>query len=100
MVIHNGFSHLRTIASIVDDFARISGLHLNIGKTVIVPLFPYLLFDVREQIARTAPQWIGVAVQAHAKHLGYFLGPAKGEQSWAAPLENTPFEPQRGGERG
>ena len=83
-----------------DEFARISGLHLNIGKTVIVPLFPYLLFDVREQIARTAPQWIGVAVQAHATHLGYFLGPAKGEQSWAAPLGKTPFEPQLGGERG
>ena len=100
MVIHNGFSHLQALAGIFDEFACISGLYLNIGKTVIVPLFPYLLFEVRERIARTAPQWTGVAVQAHAKYLGYFLGPAKGEQSWAAPLENTPFEPQLGGERG
>ena len=67
------FLTYRLLLVFVDEFARISGLHLNIGKTVIVPLFPYLLFDVREQIARTAPQWIGVAVQAHAKYLGYFL---------------------------
>ena len=64
-----------------------SGLLLNFGKTVLVPLYQFDEVQVREIVATNAPDWGGVCIAKAAKYLGYFVGPGKGTESWTAPLQ-------------
>jgi hypothetical protein len=87
MVLPHGFAHIRALQDFFSDFASVSGLHLHIGKTVILPLWEFLEPEVRDQVPARAPLWGGVEITNHAKYLGVFVGPGKGERSWAGPLK-------------
>ena len=56
------------------------------SKTVVVPLCNYEENVVRECLVREAPDWGGVSIAGAAKHLGYYVGPARESQSWSGPL--------------
>ena len=53
-----------------DDFALVSGLELNLPKTVLVPLDPYDEPAIRAIVIREAPGWGVVAVASFAKKMG------------------------------
>ena len=69
------------------DFALVSGLQLNISKTVAVPLYQYVEQQVRDDISRVARGWGEISIAHTAKYLGFYVGPGKGQLSWKAPLQ-------------
>ena len=86
MVVRSGLASLPALHVIFSEFYLISGLSLNIPKTVVVPLFPTDLLEFRSLLARAVPEWGGIQVATAAKYLGIFVGPGKGRQSWEGPL--------------
>ena len=87
MVLRRGLASLPALHSIFTEFATISGLHISIGKTVLVPLHPFDLLALRAELSRIVPDWGALAVLATAKYLGFFVGPGKHEKSWGSPLD-------------
>ena len=77
IVIRNVQDTLPEISSIFSDFARISGLHLNIEKCVVIPLVDS---DVKIQeftayFHESVPEWSNFAIKTHGEYLGFQLGP-------------------------
>ncbi len=70
-----------------EEYAKISGLELNVPKTVIVPLWLGDLQAVKIDIRRKLPTWSGVQVQRCGTYLGFSAGPEEGESSWAKAVE-------------
>ena len=68
---------LSDITSLADAFqvlGKASALHVNIGKTVCVPLFPTTGLCIRTFFSRTP--WAGVQVHmGYSKYLGILVGP-------------------------
>ena len=67
---------------VFDEFAKLSGLHLNIGKCVIIPLTTTPLQEVRERLANDIPEWRNMQVAWSGTYLGFVIGPEKQDQSW------------------
>ena len=86
MVLPAGRRHLSSLQDLFDEFARISGLVLNVHKTVLIPLDPVNLEAVRADINVAAPGWASAEVATTAKYLGVYVGPGRQEASWRAPL--------------
>ena len=57
MVLPSAKLHLYALRNFFLDFGRVAGLHLNISKTVLVPLFRFEEEDVRSAVSRLAPDW-------------------------------------------
>ena len=87
MVIGNLKGNIHGLQNFFLDFAKISGLHLNVEKTVVVPLSVYEETKIRNLIGSRAPDFGGVKIATSAKYLGLFVGPGKGILSWQEPLE-------------
>ena len=51
------FQHMGAIHDMFLEYERISGLWLNVDKTILVPLFRYDRDEVRRQLSRGAPLW-------------------------------------------
>ena len=80
------WSVLPDIELIFGDFQRISGLALNIDKTVFVPLSNDSLENVREKLIRSTPLWGCMTIARCAKYLGFIVGPGRGDSTWDAPV--------------
>jgi len=76
------FGLLIAAAPIFGAFGRASGLHLNLSKTVIVPLGEASPDAVRQWLS-TRLGWHTVPVQLWAEYLGFCLGPEASDRSWA-----------------
>ena len=63
-------------------FGRISGLHLNMPKTFVVPLFLAGREALLPELLRTQPGWGGLRVEPTAKYLGFYLGPGRGHLTY------------------
>jgi hypothetical protein len=87
MVIKDGVNSLGRLEEFFIDFQAISGLQLNIKKTVIIPLWEYEEQNVKDIFIAKAPRWEEVKISHSAKYLGFYVGPKRGELSWKAPLE-------------
>ena len=68
------------------DLARAAGLHLNLGKCVIIPLYLAPSTTVAAEVADVAPTWSNMVVSASGKYLGHEIGPGKGHTSWTSAL--------------
>ena len=68
------------------DFARISGLELNVGKSVCIPLWLESLADIRVAMAREYSPWSALAVESFGVYLGIAIGPGSAGRSWDKPL--------------
>ena len=69
------------------EFEKISGLALNIKKTVFIPLWPASsLSNVATLIKEACPRWKDVGVEWCAKYLGFFIGPGARDKSWEKPI--------------
>ncbi|CAK0878271.1 unnamed protein product, partial [Prorocentrum cordatum] len=76
---------LPQIEVIPPDFQRMSELALNVDKTAFVPLSRGSSESTRERLARAAPLWGSRSVARNARHLGYAIGPGRGDLTWDAP---------------
>ena len=70
------------LTAIFDDFARISGLALNLRKTVLIPLWLQDLAEVYASVIRTSPSWGSMQVRLHGTYLGIVIGPHSPHKSW------------------
>ena len=67
---------------VFDDFAAASGLFLNLGKTVFIPLGDDNVDTFRRDLGVVCPGWGGALVQMQAEYLGFTLGPEAGDKGW------------------
>ena len=81
-----GLPQLLLVEPIFEEFARLSGLRLNLPKVVAVPLWLTPLDALRAEWAGRIPGWVGMRVALSAKYLGFMLGPGRGRSSWDGPL--------------
>ena len=82
MVVKDWWRVSADIASVFGEFGSISGLVLNLPKTVLIPLWPSTMEVVRAQMARILPNWSAVSVARWALYLGFATGPEKMDHSW------------------
>ena len=87
MVIPEGSRRLAALQAFFDEFALVSGLALNVPKTVLIPLDPLYLDAARAALSQAAPGWAGAEVAAAAKYLGVYVGHGRKDSSWSAPLQ-------------
>eukprot|EP00972_Heterocapsa_arctica_P098576 14548507-Heterocapsa_arctica.AAC.1 len=60
-----------------------SGLKLNMCKTVLVPLFPFRLVAFRHKaIHGDHPRWSNVTVAHEGAYLGFIIGPPGHSRQW------------------
>ena len=84
---------LPSIAKLFKVVSLISGLSLNVSKTVLVPLGALfteaLEFAIRFWISQNCPEWSQIQISSCAKYLGFILGPGAigNKSSLAAPLQ-------------
>eukprot|EP00972_Heterocapsa_arctica_P020329 3000232-Heterocapsa_arctica.AAC.1 len=60
-----------------------SGLKLNMSKTVLVPLFPCRLTAFRQTTIHEAhPNWSKVTISHDGTYLGFIIGPTGHSRQW------------------
>jgi hypothetical protein len=74
------------IQTIFKEFAVMSGLELNIPKTVCIPLWPEGIDEIKADPAHVASDWAALRIDDKGKYLGFSSGPGKGDSSWDQPL--------------
>ena len=62
------------LEAIFREFATISGLELNIPKTVAIPLWDEPLPDIKQALGIAIPAWRDIAVQSKGTYLGLRCG--------------------------
>ncbi len=70
------------VGPIFEQFAWISGLGLNLQKTVFVPLGDDATETFRSELERQCPGWGAAPIRLYANYLGSCLGPEAGERAW------------------
>jgi hypothetical protein len=86
MVARDWWSVAASVKNAFDEFALISGLHLNIPKTVVIPLWPTAPEIVQTRMLEMLPGWSNVDVASWSTYLGFATGPGKGSHSCDKPL--------------
>ena len=71
---------------IFHEFAEMSGLELNIPKTVCIPLWPQGIQEASSDPSLLSSPWANLKIAGSGKYLGFSSGPDKGHDSWSAPL--------------
>ena len=74
------------IHNMFDEFGKISGLVLNIPKTVIIPLWPSSPSSVKNMLRDMFAPWKDVQVTYAAKYLGFMVGPQAGPKQWSGAI--------------
>jgi hypothetical protein len=98
MILPQAEEHLRDLQTFFQDFGTVSGLHLNIGKTVLVPLWEFDEHSVRNTVAQQAPDWGGICIQGHAKYLGFYVDPLRHNTLGTLPFRSSRKGLSSGGE--
>ena len=87
LVIKGFWKEAPTLMKVFQEFAQISGLHLNFRKCIIMPLDEGGLDDFRTRLQQQLPAWKDMQVSRCGKYLGFYVGPDKGDRSWEEPTE-------------
>lgn len=76
------------LQTIFQLFQAISALHLNVKKTVMIPLWPIQGVGNLERLIREfCPRWAGIVIAQSGKYLGFMIGPGAGMTAWDKPLK-------------
>jgi hypothetical protein len=89
MVLRDLFASFRSVAQIFEEYSLISGLHLNFGKTIVVPLWreqEKSWDELRNWLQALGKGWEDVKVSNVAKYLGFLVGPGRSEAVWTKPV--------------
>lgn len=85
VVVPNFASHAPCIMTVFSEFAKMSNLHLNLSKTVLVPLWPSSETSIRRWLRDDFSDWAGVEISWAARYVGFYIGPLRGTLSWSKP---------------
>ena len=80
-------AHLMAIQAEFATFATISGLALNLPKTVLVPLWLSTIPAIAKLINDDYPCLAGMTISYSAKYLGIWMGPEGYTLAWTEALE-------------
>ena len=81
------FRDAQAIIDTFKDFGEISGLDLNMKKTVLIPLWIQSPIDTLADLHRHhLIDWIGSIIDSPGKYLGIEVGPGRGLLTWDKPL--------------
>ena len=72
------------LQQVFSEFEDMSGLALNIEKTVCIPLWEGASEEVQNSVKDT--KWDGLCIATHAAYLGVEQGPGKGTHTWKKPV--------------
>ena len=86
IIVKNGTSALPLLINIFNEYAIISGLQLNLPKTVYVPLHTTDLVTWSQEFQRLHPIWHDITIASKAKYLGFILGPGRDHDSYLKPI--------------
>ena len=87
IVIQDYVKELPALARIFIEFEDISGLGLNVEKTVFIPLWQSTSAkSVSCLLKELCPPWGGFIVSDRGKYLGFMVGPGAGSSSWKGAL--------------
>ena len=75
---------LPKLAAMLTRFGKISGMIVNIKKTILIPLWPDSPESHRQAVANAAPAWADVPIDDSAIYLGVRIGPGKSGREWEA----------------
>ena len=70
-------------------FAAVSGLDLNLSKTIVIPLGDESVDTVKARLGAVSGFWRAIQVAEAGTDLGYAVGPGKGTSSWDKAVKNT-----------
>ena len=82
IVTHNFWQDAPRLQRIFDEFACVSGLHLNMSKSVIIPLSMSTLDQFQKRLSVEVPVWTSMEVNRCGIYLGFTIGPGRQDQSW------------------
>ena len=85
LVLNNFWQEAPVLQQLFQEFAEVSGLHLNLRKCVVIPLDEGSLDSFRQKLVTNVPMWKDMMVSRHGKYLGFVVGPEKGDKSWHEP---------------
>ena len=77
---------LPCLTQVFAEAARVAGLHLNIPKCVLIPLWQVDGGLLNRDIARLFPQWASLKIDDKGTYLGFVIGPGAKTDSWSKPL--------------
>jgi len=86
MVVEDFFRDGRIAQTVFSEFASMSGLELNLPKTVAIPLWPKGVQEIQQSMSQGQFFWDQIQIASSGKYLGFSSGPGKGFSSWDAPI--------------
>ena len=75
------------IHKVFKEFECMSGMELNIPKTICIPLWENGVEECKNNNAFRDAGWGNVKVTTHSTYLGFSSGPGKENSSWDNPLQ-------------
>ena len=92
-VVENFWQSSPELQALFEDFRAISGLELNVKKTIMIPLWRFSnIHHVKTLIKETCAKWANIHVNDKGKYLGFWIGPGAVQDCWSKALEK--FERQ------
>ena len=82
MVVEDAWESVSDISRLFTQFGQISGLELNIPKTVLIPLWEEPLTVIRTELRKRCQAWEEIEVSGSARYLGFVEGTTKCNKSW------------------
>ena len=73
------------LESIFSEFSKISNLHLNLKKTICIPLWEHGVDNLHQIVKARVPIWANLKIDTKGTYLGFVIGPAAGASQWDGP---------------
>ena len=74
------------VEGIFKEFAEMSGLELNIAKTVAKPLWEDSFDDIRQTLYASGSSWGDLCIAKEGTYLGFVVGPGRVGKAWGKPI--------------
>ena len=83
MIIDDSIRHLRDAVEIYKQFGSFSGLNLNWGKTIIIPLWESTLTQCKELLCMSCGDCSTMTFAYWGTYLGFAVGPERCDHIWS-----------------
>jgi len=74
------------LESIFQEFSEMSGLDLNIEKTICIPLWEKGQAELESTLRESGRAWSNIKLAEEGTYLGFSVGPSRCGKSWQKPL--------------